>query len=304
MRQRIITLLLAAATLMTTTACLDYEEVLTLNADGSGSISLHISMDKRVLNRMQSMAGPHANPTEESPQSLEEICSEDEIRAALEAMGSGLELVTYKETDNEEQLSYEIAFKFSDYDDFRDLNDVCPDEPASGDDDNQFDFSYTQQPDGSWLFARSFMSMDEPESDYSTDEMTDLPDAWEDDQTEYDDADTVAPEDDEDLPEPVDMAKLAEALKELGQALEGVDTEALAGSDSAGTLSDALMGITAGMQEMVEDAKNHKVRLVVNLPGTVIESNGTAVDGGQVTWEYTLDAMAQAPETATARVKP
>ncbi len=64
-----------------------------------------------------------------------------------------------------------------------------------------------------------------------------------------------------DLPEPMDSRKLAEALLGLGQALEGLDTEALAGSDSDGNLSGALEGLTAGMQELAQDAKNHKIRM-------------------------------------------
>ena len=303
MKQRLLTILLAVAVLFTATACLDYEEVLTLNADGSGRISLHISVDKRILNRMQSMAGPNADPAGEKPEKPDELCSEEEIRAALEAMGSGLELVAYSETDNEEQLAYDIEFRFSDYDDFRDLNDVCPDESAAADNESQFDFSYAEQPDGSWLFTRRFMSMEEESEEYSSVESGDPTDGWEEDASEYDDTEMVDSEA-EDLPEPVDMAKLAEALKGLGQALEGLDTEALAGGDSAAPRTDVLAGFTAGMQEMAEDAKDHTVRLVVNLPGTVIESNGTAAEGGTVTWEYTLDAMAQAPKTATAKVKP
>lgn len=302
MKQRLLTFLLATTALLSVTACLEYEEVLTLNADGSGHIVLHISVDRQILNQMEGIANPEAGPSDEAPGDTRALCSEDDIRAALQALGSGLELVTYKETDTEEQLAYDIEFNFGDYDDFRDLNDVCPEEGVDSEAESQFDFSYEEQPDGSWLFTRRFGGMDA-----STEELADDPydqvAAWDDEAEPAGVA--VDTTEDGDLPEPLDLAGLAEKLKGLGDALKGANAAGSGESDSlAGRLSEALTGITAGVQMMAQDAKDDVVRLVVHFPGDVIESNGTAEDAGTVIWEYTLDAMARAPKSATAKVRP
>lgn len=90
---------------------------------------------------------------------------------------------------------------------------------------------------------------------------------------------------------------------------EGEDEEVPGPSDEADEqaakeFEETMQKLASGMQRMEEDAKNHKVKLVVNLPGEVVQSNATKVEGRTATWEYTLDKMQEAPETFTATVRP
>ena len=103
--RRILLLVAAAVALFTVSGCIDYEEVLTLNTDGSGTVEIHLVMDKTFMNEMQAMAEQFGGEPEGSSPA-EEICSEEEMRAALEKMGSGLEIISYRESETEETLTY------------------------------------------------------------------------------------------------------------------------------------------------------------------------------------------------------
>ena len=133
--RRILLLVAAAVALFTVSGCIDYEEVLTLNTDGSGIVEIHLVMDKTFMNEMQAMAEQFGGEPEGSSPA-DEICSEEEMRAALEKMGSGLEIISYKESETEETLTYDISFKFTDYEDFQDLEEVCADENSRGESSN------------------------------------------------------------------------------------------------------------------------------------------------------------------------
>jgi hypothetical protein len=285
--------LLLAALSFCLAACLDYQEVLTLSADGSGEVDIHLRVDKAALNQMsQGLPGRADDSTGGG-----ELCSEEEIRAALEAMGSGLELVSYHETDNRDSLAYRVHFKFGDYEDFRDLNDVCPDDSAAEESGNSFEFSFVEQPNGTWLYSRPFISAHEQESDDGPggDPATGLDLPAMDEQADDSDAALAADE-------PMDVAALSEALKGLGQSLQGLAGEADSGDTAMGDLAATMQGLTAGFAALAADAKNHTIRVAVNFPGSVVESNATKVDGLTAVWEYTLDKIETAPKTMTARI--
>lgn len=277
----------AAGVLLCLAGCIDYEETLTLNADGSGSVKMHFAIDKAFVNDMKA-----TSPTEVDSADNEPLCTEEEMRATLESMNSGLELIGYKETETEKMVAYDVELKFADYDDFKDLESACPNEAyGSGD---GWQFAYDEQPDGTWLFSRQFQGQGSMEDGAMPgDEMTEEEYAamMDEMQNQSEDAgEAEAEEPDDTNPESED------------EEAQGPSDEA--NEQAAKEFEETMQKLAAGMQRMEEDAKSHKIKLVVKLPGEVVQSNATKVEGRTVTWEYTLDKMQEAPETFTATVRP
>lgn len=296
MKRMMAVLILAAVFALT--GCIDYTEELTLNADGSGSVKMHIVMDKAFLRDMEQLSGEYGDSTEEDN---EEICSEEEMRAALAAMNSGIELVEYTKDESEESLEYRFEFKFSDYADFADLQYACG-EPDQSTSETGFEFTYEQQPNGSWLFRRFTDGAEEVDYGSSGPDDQMMADAKPLPNDEYSGDEEVVD------PDQVDMDKLGEAMKELGEAMQGMATPETEGEDydeSAGMDFNSMMeGMAASMRRAQEDMKNHKLTYIVHLPGAVSESNATDVSGNTAKWEYTLDQADKKPSVLEASVKP
>lgn len=296
--KNILTFLLAIAVVFAITGCIDYTEELTLNADGSGSVKMHVVMDKAFLRDMEQLAGETGEGTEEED---EEICSEEEMRAALAAMNSGIELVEYTKNETEEIMEYRFEFRFADYADFADLQYACGegDESAS---ETGFEFTYEKQPDGSWLFRRFTDGTEEV--DYGSGGPDDQMMA--DDEPEPDEA--YANEEEMVDPDEVDMEKLEEAMKAMGEAMQDMASPETEGEDydesAEMDFSSMMEGMAASMRRMQEDMKNHKLTYIVHLPGPVAESNATGVSENTATWEYTLDQADKKPSVLEASVKP
>jgi len=298
---RRIVLLLAVVALTALTGCIDYEEVLTLNADGSGSVKMHVTMDKQYMKEMEALAAQYGMESEDEAEPEEEICTEEEMRAALKAMNSGIELVSYKHIENDSVLDYEFEFKFADYEDFQDLQNVCGEADPDAPQDTDWDFSYDRQSDGSWLYQRFTNGRDVTEEEAWSGE-----EAMTEAEAEADVFDNEADTEIEDVEE-IDPEELAEAMRNLGEAMQEMVPDEGEGADrdeDEPDLAAAMEGLALGMQRMQEDAKNHTIRYTVIFPGAVSESNATNVSENTATWEFTLDQMENAPDVLRATVKP
>ena len=91
----------------------------------------------------------------------------------------------------------------------------------------------------------------------------------------------------------MDFEALAEMMEGLGEAIGNLapDAAEVEGEAPQMDFEATMQEFAAGMQQAAEDAKNHTVKLVVHLPGEVIESNATSYGGRTATWEYTLDQV-------------
>jgi hypothetical protein len=67
----------------------------------------------------------------------------------------------------------------------------------------------------------------------------------------------------------------------------------------------AMGSMMTGMADMMTKAfANHKMRMTVKFPGTVVQSNATSTNGNTAVWEYKFTDMAKAPKQLQATIKP
>jgi hypothetical protein len=283
-----------ATTLLLTAGCLDYEETLILNADGSGQVRIHFLMDKSTLNEMQAYTRQMGDTTETDDAGWS--CSEAEIRATLGSLGSNLELLHFASKDTEDTLEYELEFSFKSQADFRDLQQACPDEEMEDAEDN-WEYTFAKQADGSWSFMRAFQA--EGPGALGEEETSD-PSAY-GDMGEYMPEGAAA----DSVGEQMDLEALAEAMQTLGDAMKGYEPTAETPDQTVEVdFSQMMTGLSESMQKMAEDAANHHVRFEIHFPGRVVQSNATEVQGRVAVWQFTLDKVQQAPDYLEARIEP
>lgn len=262
--------LLALATLLFA-GCIDYEEHLTFNSDGSGTIYMKYAVDRVYLDQMMEMYKGMAQtmPDMEIPESpTETMFKREEIEAGLAREDGRIKLIKYEISEDDKAYKWDMEFSFTDSDDLGLLyaalspEDQMPEEEQPTDDVRWL----TEQDDGTLLFVRDL------NGDEEFTEENEGSDGYED---YYNDEYADDSEDEDDGDSPFDQS-MDEGVEQLTDAVE----------------------------QMAEGMANHIIVFKVTFPGTVIESNATSVDGNTATWKYKLGEFQTAPPAQRAVIKP
>jgi len=289
-------LILVPAILLLIAGCIDYEETLTLNADGSGTLKIHYGIEKAMMAQLDSMGQGFESEEESSESEDREVWTKGEIEEALAGTDGSVKLLSYSESEDEQWKNVDMEFSFENLADFQsiatqlELTEEMNPESAE-------QWSYEKQPDGMWLFKRSFgEDSGEAGFDYSpsgeTDEAYD-PEAMAKAMEEMKEA-MKDMEDDDESSEDGDM-----------EEMHGGDADPDAEMDVEIDMEQMMEGFAAGMQAMSEGMKNAKLRIEVTFPGEIVESNATEVKGNTAIWEYAGEAlmMGGGPPEITAKVR-
>jgi hypothetical protein len=255
--------------------CIDYQETITLNDDGSGTIAIRYAMDKEFLAQTEQFADSTSEDESEIP-------SEEEIRESIKSTKTSVELISYKESEDEKWKIWEMEFSFDRLSDFDRLGMELSEEGyTEGSSEPQR--KYEKQPDGTWLFSYKMGS-----AGFGSDGSED------------------------DMMMPSDSA-YAEAMRQMQESMEEYEgddeytesdyeyDEESEMPDTAMDFDDAMEQFAAGMQQMMAGASEAKIKMTVNFPGKVTESNATKVEGNTAVWEA---GLMDAPESMTATIKP
>ena len=258
--------------LLAVAGCIDYQETVTLNSDGSGTINIRYAISKAYLDQAAQFGDSEDSASHDE---MDDMPSENEIREQLEMTESSVKLVSFEESENEEWRIWAMEFSFEKLSDFDEIGQALADEEDydSGDEPQR---SYVKQPDGTWLFAHSLSGVGGAggfESDEGYED-TDMPS-----DSEYAEA----------------MKQMQEAMSEdSDESEEGVDDEDMPDADSV------MAEFAKGMEMMFSSAAEAKMTLTVHFPGKIVESNATKVEGNTAIWETSL---LTAPSEMTAKVK-
>ena len=264
MKHLLACLLLAAAALFA--GCVDYDEQITLNKDGSGQIEMRMAMDKESYQMMEEMS---AGVTQaDGPWSS---FSREEIESSLKDRDSKAKLLRYSESEEGKDKVWEMAFSFTSFKDLADIGEALDEENEPG----ETPFTFVEQGDGTWLFTRA-LDMDEQKAA--------APGAG---------------------AEPEMTSQMPPGMQE---SIENLDPEALAAQMQE--LAKSMEKMAADMEKqqarMEEEGSQRKIRFRATLPGDIVESNATRVEGKTAVWEYSLEELFQMEgkmPALTARIK-
>lgn len=107
MNAKIRVALAALAIVVTLTGCLQFETVVSLQRDGSGTVTQTFIMNNQILMMLAGMAA-------ESGDEEFSLLDEAELEAEAEAMGRGVEFVSAEPVQNEWGQGYVAVFSFED----------------------------------------------------------------------------------------------------------------------------------------------------------------------------------------------
>jgi len=240
---------LAPVLLMFMAGCLDYDENMTLNKDGSGTVRLQFAVDHDYLKQLLEVSSLMTEQSEKGGESSDMddlLFSRSKIEENLKLSDAGIKLISYKTSETAKSHVWDMDFSFADVNKIDALADALSAGAEAYNPSTDTDPVYAARDDGSWLFSQSFMETeDEDEADES-----------ESDEPEIDDTGTTAER----------------------WSLE--------------------------MKTMMAGTSNHTIRIAIEFPGKIIETNATSFKGSSATWEYNMGKLQDAPEELRAVIKP
>jgi uncharacterized lipoprotein YehR (DUF1307 family) len=281
--KRFLPLTLALVCALFIAGCIDYDETLELNADGSGTMGMHLAVYIKELEAIDEMMGSVSEDSTQDTATVTLFTRED-LEKKLKEHKSTVRLIDFKEQRSESTLVYDFKYSFKDLQEMLKISEQMGKNEMMGGQESELGSEQESEPSGAsesvpeiafrkdksgqWQYEREFQAA-------SMGEM--MPPA----------ADSTMAES-----PGLDSAEAGDSLTE--PLVEAIDTMV------------AQMGtMMTGMAEMMTKAfANHKMRMTVKFPGTVVESNATSTNGNTAVWEYKFTDMAKAPKQFKATVKP
>ena len=262
------------------TGCLDYEQTMVINKDGSGTIKMHYAIDKSFLEMSRSAIQEFAETTEgtHKPATFDAMLEKQSVESKLAESKLGIKLIEYAVSETDESQIWDLTFSFRDINNFWGVYTIfADDEFDDGEDYDSSQFEdeipdpiYSKQSDGSWLFRQSL-------SGFSDD------DEEEDDAGYPDDFDYSDESGEMDFPEMT--LEQIEQMKQMG-------------------MTDSMIQAMQTMQKMASKMKDNRIRFKVTLPGKIIESNAHSIEGNTAIWDFGLAEMSSDSLVLRAVVKP
>ena len=244
--------------------CFDYDQTMVINKDGSGAVSVRYAVEKAYLEQIRQMNQAMA----------EQSGKTGTIVDPAETMFSKSEIEkTLKESESGIRM---LSYERSETNDsriwemefsFADINKLSILADALSSDSEQYGQPSDDRPIYELQTDGTWLySQPFMEGDEAAEEGSE--------DEEYEDRA------DEDLEE-----------GEMGEL--GVEEE-----------SAAMEEWSQDMKDLAQSMAEHRIRVSVEFPGEVVESNATSVEGKKAVWEYTLEKMPEAPENLRAIIRP
>jgi hypothetical protein len=266
--KRFFALFLALSTALLIAGCFDYDEVLELNADGSGTLALHLVVYKHYFEEISDMMSAMSEDSTEDS-SMFTLFKREDLEKELAKRKSTVKLIDFKEQVTDSTVVYDVKYAFTDLQEMMAISeemgrqDMMAEEPTSTP-----KVAFAKDKAGLWRFSREFegsaMSSMMPGAE-----------------------DTAAVE-----PPSLDTTEATDSLS--AAFAEGVDT-------MMGQMGSMMTGMVGMMTKAFGD---HRMRMTVKFPGTVTESNATKISGNTAIWEYKFVDMGKAPKQLEAVIKP
>jgi hypothetical protein len=271
--KRLLPLTLALLCALFIAGCIDYEETLELNADGSGTMAMHVTVFKKYFEAMTNMMGAPADSSQDS--AMFKLFTREDMEKKIKEHNSTVKLLDFKEQLTDSTVVYDLKYSFKNLPEMLQISgqmgkNEMMEEPGSemAAEPTEPKITFSKDKSGQWQYTRGFEAAEMGEMMMPAEDSTKAESAN------------------------VDTAKSTDSL---GQPLvEAVDT-----------MMAAMGSMMTGMKDMMMQAfADRKMRMTVKFPGTVATSNATSTTGNTAVWEYKFTDMAKAPKQLQATIKP
>jgi len=248
--------------------CLDYEEELALEADGTGTIRMRISMEEQqaLLATMILGETTQYEGEDSSAEAGAGMFARTNIEKSLRLRKSRAQLVSYAFSDEADRWVWDITFSFGHVDDIAQIaaslfpTGMIPTEDSSGAVRELPPMViFADQDSGSWLFTRPLAT----EQRFGA-----LPEGYDGDYDEY-------------LPDSVSASDYESEVS------DGEDT---ARPQTDSTWDSALV-YEETMTDMIAELAQYRIRFSVTFPGEIAESNADSVFGKSAVWVFPMSEL-------------
>ncbi len=269
--------------------CVDYNEWLTLNKDGSGTIKMRVAIDEELRAQMKSAMEQFSSSLGDAMDMPDPMAgmNEKDIKTKLATRKSGAKLKSFSHKSSGGDEVTEMEFSFQSMADFEDMAYALDSE---GDGDVSVPFTYAKGSDGLWVYTRDL----DPETMSSGAGMPEYA-GMDAGMSGGSSAPKGMPEGMPKIPglgdfDPSKLASMSEeereaAMKKMMEDLQGglKDLE-----KNMGNLEKQAGSLEATMEQSME---GRSMRFEVTFPGKIVESNATKVNGSTAIWEFPLNDM-------------
>jgi hypothetical protein len=277
--KRFLPLTLALLCALFIAGCIDYEETLELNADGSGTMAMNVTIYKKYFDAMSEMMGSlSADSVKDS--AMFKLFTREDMEKKIKEHKSTVKLLDFKEQLTDSTVVYNLKYSFKDLQEMLKISGQMGKNEMMGGAGSESvseeasepaakpEITFSKDKSGQWQYARGFEAA----------EMGEM----------------MLPSEDSTKPQEASLDTV-KTVDSLGKPLaEAVDT-----------LMEQMGSAMAGMKDMMMKAfADRKMRMTVKFPGTVMTSNATSTNGNTAVWEYKFTDMAKAPKQLQATIKP
>ncbi|NNE07057.1 MAG: hypothetical protein HKN20_00715 [Gemmatimonadetes bacterium] len=282
--------------------CVNYNEWLTLNKDGSGTIKMRVAIDEELRAQMKSTMEQFSSSMGDAMEMPDPMAgmNEKDIKTKLAERKSGARLKSFSRKSSGGDEVTEMEFSFQSMADFEDMAYALDSED---DEDASVPFTYAKGGDGLWLYTRDL----DPETMSSGAGMPEYA-GMDAGMSEGSSAPAGMPEGMPKIPgmgdfDPSKLASMSEAEREA--AMEKMMSDLQSGLEdlekNMGNLEKQATSLEATMEQSLE---GRSMRFEVTFPGKIVESNATRIEGNTAIWEFPLNEMKDGTiDSFSAKVK-
>jgi uncharacterized lipoprotein YehR (DUF1307 family) len=240
--KRFLPLTLALLCALFIAGCIDYEETLELNADGSGTMAMFLTVFIKDIEAIDEMMGSYSEDSTQDNATITLFTRED-LEKKLKERKSTVKLIDFKEQRTESTLVYDFKYAFTDLQEMLEISEQMGKNEMMGETEGvpgdkptgKPEITFSKDKSGQWQFVRGFEAA-------SMGEM---------------------------MPPAEDSSKLESASIDTAESADSLVEPLVEAFDTAMTQMGSMM---TGMAEMMAKAfANHKMRMTVKFPGTVVE---------------------------------
>ncbi len=134
--------------------CIDYSELLEINADGTGTMTLQMVMHKSYFEGLMALA-EMSDSTADTPDSVFSFMKRKDLEDRTKASNGKVKLIDFKENISDSTIAYEVKFSFTDLQEMLAVSgDVGQDESMAAPRFKR-DVKFVKESSGNWHYSRA-----------------------------------------------------------------------------------------------------------------------------------------------------
>ncbi len=136
--------------------CIDYTEILELNADGSGTMSMQVVVHKKFFDAFDQMMGSVPDTSVKSDSNDYGMFKREDIEKQIADSKLKIKLVDFTQQNTDSTLISNVKFSFTDFSDMMKMSQQMGKAEVPEEESPKKKVTFLKSTDGLWNYARDF----------------------------------------------------------------------------------------------------------------------------------------------------